>query len=129
MTEQVTDELCQDMPNRRVRQMLRQHLKANESVCNTMLLTKYEEARAIAVRAQQLSLGAEPHIQVPASIHDSLVIAQMELNANCLRLNLRRFSPSCAETDVSVDKLVRADALFSKTPTAALQVTNPANTS
>ena len=98
------------------REVLKKHLQSNTSISNKLLLSKYEEARVVAVRAQQLSLGAVPHIKVPDSIHDTLVIAEMELKAGCLRQNLRRFLPSGPDTDVVVDELIRADALFSQAP-------------
>lgn len=52
-------------------------------------LTRFEKARIIGARALQLSMGAEPQVDVSASI-DPIDIATLELKKNKLPLDVVR---------------------------------------
>ncbi len=52
------------------------------------VLTKYEKARIIGVRANQISLGAK--IQIETDQIDPLIIARQELEAGAIRMKVRR---------------------------------------
>lgn len=56
-------------------------------------LTKYESARIIGFRANQLSQGAQPFISVPEHVTDVREIARMELAAKRLPLIVKRPLP------------------------------------
>ena len=45
------------------------------------MLTKYEKARILGVRAKQLDNGADPFISLPSNVIDSYTIAERELYA------------------------------------------------
>jgi|SRR3990172_6326002 len=56
------------------------------------LLNKYEKARIIGVRAQQIASGAQPLVKI-GSERDPIKIAEMELEQKVLPMLLRRFIP------------------------------------
>ncbi len=56
-------------------------------------LTKYEATRIVGFRANQLSQGAQPFINVPEHVSDVREIARLELAANRLPFILKRPLP------------------------------------
>ena len=46
------------------------------------ILTKFEKARVLGIRAKQLNDGAKPFIEAPPEIIDGYTIARMELGQN-----------------------------------------------
>lgn len=46
---------------------------------STKYLTKYESAKLIGIRAQQIASGAKPNIKVPKYMTDVIEIAELEL--------------------------------------------------
>lgn len=48
------------------------------------ILTKFERARVLGLRAKQINNGAEPFIQVPENIIEGHIIAEMELEKRVL---------------------------------------------
>lgn len=76
------------------------------------VLSPFEQARALSFRAQQLSYGAKPHVDVPYGVYDSFQIAALELQQNQLRISLRRFDPSGAHKDVDVDTLIKPQTMY-----------------
>ncbi len=52
-------------------------------------LTRFEKARILGARAIQLSMGAEPQVEVNSSL-DPIDIAYQELEANVLPLDVLR---------------------------------------
>ena len=76
------------------------------------VLSPFEQARALSFRAQQLSYGAKPHVDVPDGVYDSFQIATLELQQNQLRISLRRFDPSGAHKDVDVDTLIKPQTMY-----------------
>lgn len=81
------------------------HLKP---VHTTPYLTKYEKARVLGTRALQISLGApvSDQITVPPDVHDPFIIAEMELEAGCLPLIVRRYLPNHKYEDVHIKNLI-----------------------
>lgn len=57
-------------------------------------LTKYEKARVIGQRSKQLNSGAFPFVQVPETIIDGYLIAEMELKAKRIPFIIRRPLPN-----------------------------------
>lgn len=58
------------------------------------MLTKYEKARILGVRAKQLDNGADPFISLPSNVIDSYTIAERELYAKRLPFIIRRPIPN-----------------------------------
>lgn len=57
-------------------------------------LTRFEKARILGARALQLSLGAPPFIEIPASASTSLDIALKELEDMVIPMVIRRVLPN-----------------------------------
>lgn len=57
----------------------------------TPFLTKYERAKIIGVRAQQIADGAEAMIKVPKEVNSPIKIAELELQARKMPLIVRRY--------------------------------------
>ena len=58
------------------------------------ILTKYEKARILGIRASQLNDGADPYIKVSSNVVDSYVIAQKELKEKVLPFIISRPLPN-----------------------------------
>ena len=56
-------------------------------------LTKYERARVLGQRAKQIETGAKPLVQVPESIVDGYIIAELELREKKIPFIIRRPIP------------------------------------
>ena len=52
------------------------------------ILTRYERAKILGIRASQINSGAEPFIDIPANIIDGITIARMELEKKAMQLLL-----------------------------------------
>ncbi len=52
-------------------------------------LTRFEKARIIGARALQLSMGAQPLVDIPESL-DPIDIATLELEKKVIPLNIRK---------------------------------------
>jgi len=59
-------------------------------------LTKYEKTRILGQRAKQIENGAKPFINVPETIIDSYIIAELELQQKKIPFIIRRPLPSGA---------------------------------
>lgn len=57
----------------------------------TPFLTKYERAKIIGVRAQQIADGAVAMIKVPKEVSSPIKIAELELKARKIPLIVRRY--------------------------------------
>mgnify|MGYP001281876873 CR=1 FL=1 len=57
----------------------------------TPFLTKYERAKIIGVRAQQIADGAVAMIKVPKEVSSPIKIAELELQARKIPLIVRRY--------------------------------------
>ncbi len=57
-------------------------------------LTRFEKARIMGARALQLSLGAPPFIEIPATSKTSLDIALVELEQRVIPITIRRSLPN-----------------------------------
>jgi DNA-directed RNA polymerase I, II, and III subunit RPABC2 len=68
-------------------------------------LTKYEKARVLGLRAKQINNGGDIFVEVPTSIHDGFVIAQMELEQKKLPFIIRRPLPNGTSEYWSVNEL------------------------
>jgi len=58
------------------------------------LLTKYELARVLGMRAKQINMGATPFVKVPTIIVDGYTIASMELKQKKIPFIIRRPLPN-----------------------------------
>ena len=58
------------------------------------ILTKYEKARILGIRASQLNDGADPYIKISSHVVDSYVIAQKELKEKVLPFIISRPLPN-----------------------------------
>ena len=58
------------------------------------VLTKYERARLIGLRATQLANGAQPLVSVPNTVINELIIAEEELKQKKLPFIIRRPMPN-----------------------------------
>ena len=58
------------------------------------LLTKYERARILGQRAKQIESGSEPFINIPESVIDGHIIAEMELQQKRIPFIIRRPIPN-----------------------------------
>jgi len=58
------------------------------------MLTKYEKARVLGVRATQLASGAPPYVQLAKPAISELIVAEMELAENKLPFIIRRPLPN-----------------------------------
>lgn len=72
-------------------------------------LSKFEKAQILGTRALQISLGAPIDFDVPASITDPLIIAEMELEKGKTPFIIRRYFPDGSFEDVSVSYLIKHD--------------------
>jgi DNA-directed RNA polymerase subunit K/omega len=58
------------------------------------ILTRFEKARIIGLRAKQINMGAEPFIEISDDIIDGLTIAEMELKEKKIPFIIRRPMPN-----------------------------------
>jgi DNA-directed RNA polymerase subunit K/omega len=58
------------------------------------ILTKFERARVLGLRAKQINSGAEPFIQVPENVIEGYIIAEMELNEKVIPFIITRPLPN-----------------------------------
>ena len=58
------------------------------------ILTKFEKARVLGIRAKQLNDGAKPFIKTPSEIIDGYTIARMELAQKVMPFIIRRPLPN-----------------------------------
>ena len=58
------------------------------------ILTKFEKARVLGIRAKQLNDGAKPFIKTPPEIIDGYTIARMELGQKLMPFIIRRPLPN-----------------------------------
>ena len=73
----------------------------------TPFLTKYERAKIIGVRAQQIADGATAMIEVPKEVSSPIKIAELELQARKIPLIIRRyFSGSSHYEDWSIEEFL-----------------------
>lgn len=61
---------------------------------STKYLTKYESAKLIGIRAQQIASGAKPNIKVPKYMTDVIEIAELELQHRKIPFLIKRDLPS-----------------------------------
>ena len=58
------------------------------------VLTRYEKAKVIGVRAKQINHGSEPYVEVPHNVIEGLDIAEMELMQKKIPFIIRRPMPN-----------------------------------
>jgi len=68
-------------------------------------ITKYEKTQLIGIRAQQLSTGALPLVDI-GDLSDTVKIAEKELMERKLPLIVRRYMPNGEYEDWTIDELV-----------------------
>ena len=69
----------------------------NDSLHRTLpILTKYEKARVLGIRAKQIENGSLPLIEVDNDIIDAYLIAQKELNEKKIPFIIKRPLPNGA---------------------------------
>ena len=69
------------------------------------ILTKYEKAKIIGIRAQQINSGAEPFIPVDSNMIDGLTIANEELMKRKIPFIIRRPMPNGASEYWNINDL------------------------
>ena len=69
------------------------------------LMTKYEKARVLGLRATQIGNGAKAMVD-PKGERDSLRIALMELRAGVLDMSVRRHFPDGTFRDIHVNQMI-----------------------
>jgi DNA-directed RNA polymerase I, II, and III subunit RPABC2 len=57
-------------------------------------ITKYEKTRILGMRAKQINAGAQPFVQVPVTMIDGYLIAELELKEKKIPFVLRRPLPN-----------------------------------
>lgn len=67
------------------------------------VLTRFEKARILGARALQLSQGAPPFIQIPATARTSLDIALKELEDRAIPIVIRRKLPNSDYQNIPLD--------------------------
>lgn len=67
------------------------------------ILTRFEKARIMGARALQLSLGAPPFIDIPASARTSLDIAMDELERRIIPIVIKRVLPNGDYQNIPID--------------------------
>ncbi|KAI8815114.1 RNA polymerase, subunit omega/K/RPB6 [Cladochytrium replicatum] len=70
----------------------------------TPYMTKYEKARLLGTRALQLSMNAQPMVDLQGE-SDPLVIAMMELREKRIPLMVRRYLPDGSYEDWAVSEM------------------------
>ena len=70
------------------------------------VLTKYERARLIGIRAQQLAGGAPAVVEVPKIMDTAIQIAEYELYCRKIPLILRRRFPDGTFEDWQIDEFI-----------------------
>lgn len=76
---------------------------ANERKTNP-IVTKYEKARILGIRAIQISKGAKPTVNI-GKLHDALKIAEKEFNEGSIPLIVRRYLPDGTYEDWAISEL------------------------
>jgi len=61
---------------------------------STPYLTKYESAKLIGIRAQQIASGSKPNVKVPKYMTDVIEIAELELQMRKIPFLIKRDLPS-----------------------------------
>lgn len=69
------------------------------------ILTKYEKARALGIRALQISLGSNPMVPIDGLI-DPMDIAKKELNEHRMPIVIRRKYPDGSYKDVKISDMI-----------------------
>lgn len=102
LTEKEQDELekeCEAIRQREIIDIDEQHEAVELTADGKILmgpptLTRFEKARIMGARALQLSLGAPPFIDIPASAATSLDISMKELEERVIPITIRRVLPN-----------------------------------
>ena len=90
---------CEEIRQREIISTDKKHEPVELESENTVLmgpprLTRFEKARIMGARALQLSLGAPPFIDIPASASTSLDISMKELEDKVIPITIRRVLPN-----------------------------------
>lgn len=71
------------------------HLEYDNYYTNTKktspFLTKFEKTKLIGIRAQMISKGSEPLVNVPSYMTNSINIAELEYEKKCIPLFIKRY--------------------------------------
>lgn len=105
------DDFTDDSGNKNLRYNVIDYRQAYDSMKNTEkqtmpLLTKFEKAKIIGLRATQISQGAEPLISVPSYMTSSVDIAEEELKQHKIPMIIRRYLPNNRFEDWRLDELI-----------------------
>ena len=82
-----------------------ERIETKKRVTNSMM-TMYELTKIIGVRAQQISSGMEPLVEVDPDIRDTKFIAIQELLQKKMPVIIRRFLPNGMYEDWRVDDMI-----------------------
>lgn len=79
-------------------------LPGDEVVIGPPVLTRFEKARIMGARALQLSLGAPPFVEIPATARRSLDIAMDELEKKIIPIVIKRVLPNGDYQNLPIDR-------------------------
>lgn len=82
-------------------EVLRDELR-NEVKITRPVMTKYEKAKILGIRASQISRNAKVWVEVPNGVFDSLEIAEQELRERKIPFVVRRVLPDGRFEDFKV---------------------------
>ena len=70
------------------------------------IITKFERAKILGTRAEQLAFAAKPTIEVPTDVTDPLDIVRLELQQSHIPLIIRRTMPDGTIFDIKANTLL-----------------------
>ena len=70
------------------------------------ILTKFERAKLLGVRAEMISAGNSPMVVVPKNIDNAYEIALLELKEKKIPLIIRRYLPNGTTEDWRIEELI-----------------------
>ncbi|XP_006884490.1 PREDICTED: DNA-directed RNA polymerases I, II, and III subunit RPABC2-like [Elephantulus edwardii] len=82
--------------------------QANQNRITTPYMTKFERARLLGIRAQQIAMCAPVMVELEGET-DPLAIAMKELKARKISMIIHRFLPDGSYEDWGVDELIITD--------------------
>ena len=106
--KKVMDQRVKDMTERKVIDENIKHepteIAGDEVAIGPPVLTRFEKARIMGARALQLSLGAPPFVEIPATAKRSLDIAMEELEKKIIPIVIKRVLPNGDYQNLPIDR-------------------------
>lgn len=106
--KQAMDQRVKDMTEREVIDENAKHepveISGDAVAIGPPVLTRFEKARIMGARALQLSLGAPPFVEIPATAKRSLDIAMEELEKKIIPIVIKRVLPNGDYQNLPIDR-------------------------